>query len=202
MNRIEAKAGQWYRDLGTGQNFEVVMIYPKCGTIEVEYADGTLVEYAVENWEALNLVHASGPDDTGPLDLVAEAASQEDAPVTPHTRYTEAVEQPQRTGPQPGCWYRDLDTDRAFEVVKIYAACGSVEVEFSDGGMEEYAIEAWQRLRLMPCEDPEIAEAALEEDRPAEVQPDQIAELNPQDPLAMPQAQPSLANLLGTTTIH
>lgn len=195
MNRIEAKAGHWYRDLESGQNFEVVMVYPKCGTIEVEFADGTLVEYAMENWEALNLVHASGPDDSGPLDIVAETATEQDEYEIRKPGYA-ADHQPQRQGPQTGCWYRDLDSDRAFEVVKIYEACGSVEVEFSDGGMEEYAIEAWQRLRLIPCEDPEIAEEALEASK-TETDP-----LTTPDPLTIPQPQPSLANLLGTTTIH
>lgn len=196
MNRIEAKAGHWYRDLETGQNFEVVMIYSKCGTIEVEYSDGTLVEYAVENWEALKLLPASGPDDNGPLEVTPEAA-----PAQVNAEPAEALQREQQDapppGPQPGCWYRDLDSDRAFEVVKIYAACGSVEVEFSDGGMEEYAIEAWERLRIIPCEDPEHAE---EEEKSETLE--QIAELAQQEPIAIPQAQPSLAHLLGTSTIH
>lgn len=197
MNRIQAKVGQWFRDLASGQNFEVLMVYPKCGTIEVEYADGNLVELAVEQWEALNLVPASGPDDSGPLDLVDESAED------PEDQMTLAASpvkpgKPQNLGPQVGCWYRDLDTDRAFEVVKIYAACGSVEVEFSDGGMDEYAIEAWQRLRLTPCEDPDIAEEALEAE--GKLPPEE--ESKP-DEFSIPQAQQaSLAHLLGTTTIH
>lgn len=196
MNRIDAKAGQWYRDLASGQNFEVVMIYPKCGTIEVEYADGNLVEYAVECWEELNLVPASGPDDSGPLDLVAESATEQEQIEADAPRYAEE-QQPQRRGPQVGCWYRDLDTDRAFEVVKIYTACGSVEVEFSDGGMDEYAIEAWQRLRLTPCSDPELSE-----EEPELNAGESAAVIADADPLTASRTQPSLAHLLGTSTIH
>jgi len=60
---FEPVIGEWYR-MPEGTVFEVVAITEHDGTIDVQYADGTVGEYDTETWATLELVTAAPPDDS------------------------------------------------------------------------------------------------------------------------------------------
>ncbi|MFN2287775.1 MAG: DUF6763 family protein [Chromatocurvus sp.] len=55
--------GRWYRDLETGELFEVVARDDEAETAEVQYLDGEIAEYEAEVWAALALAPAAEPED-------------------------------------------------------------------------------------------------------------------------------------------
>lgn len=72
--------GEWYRVRG-GDLFEVVAIDDSDATVEVQYFDGTVEEFDLDDWEAQRangeIEDAEAPDDwTGSVDVDEE----EDAP--------------------------------------------------------------------------------------------------------------------------
>lgn len=60
---FEPVIGEWYK-MPEGTVFEVVAINEHDGTIDVQYADGTVGEYDVETWGTLELVTVAPPDDS------------------------------------------------------------------------------------------------------------------------------------------
>ena len=64
---FEPVIGEWYK-MPEGTVFEVVAINEHDGSIDVQYADGTIGEFDVETWAMLELVTVAPPDATGDYD--------------------------------------------------------------------------------------------------------------------------------------
>ena len=54
--------GEWYTDL-TEQLFEIVAYDDHSSTVEIQYVDGEVGEFDMENWYSLNLEVAAPPED-------------------------------------------------------------------------------------------------------------------------------------------
>ncbi len=69
--RLRPIIGEWYQDLETRKEFEVVAI--DSGTIEIQYYDGDLTEVDFENWQELLLQSIPAPEDwSGPFDEIED----------------------------------------------------------------------------------------------------------------------------------
>jgi hypothetical protein len=68
---INPEIGAWYELLGKGGEFKVVAINDDPPTIEVQYFDGDIEEFTLEEWYDLELTSAVEPEDyAGPYDNV------------------------------------------------------------------------------------------------------------------------------------
>lgn len=52
-------------------------------------------------------------------------------------------------------WYCHLDKGQRFWVVAIDEETQTVEVEYFDGNLDQYGLEDWYQMEIMPCEAPE-----------------------------------------------
>ena len=82
----EPTVGDWYR-LSGGQLFEVVAVDDEDGTVEIQYFDGTVEEWDLEDWDAQceerALETADPPEDwSGSVDV-----EPDDEGSTRHSRY-------------------------------------------------------------------------------------------------------------------
>ena len=82
----QPEVGEWYRLRG-GNSFEIVAIDDDDGTIEVQYFDGTVEEFDLDDWQAQRangeLEDAEAPEDwSGSVDVEGE----DEAP-TPNSGY-------------------------------------------------------------------------------------------------------------------
>jgi hypothetical protein len=80
------EVGKWYRT-EAGITLEVVAVDNEDGTIEVQYFDGTVEEFDLDDWEAQRangeLVEAEAPEDwSGSVDV-----DDEDQSPTPNSGY-------------------------------------------------------------------------------------------------------------------
>jgi len=64
--------------------------------------------------------------------------------------------------PEIGLWLRDRDTGAIFEIVAIDRTGGMVDVQYLDGTLGEYEIEAWEELPLEAVAAPEDWRDAFE----------------------------------------
>ena len=55
--------GTWFRDMETGQTFEIVAIDDRQNTIEVQFSDGDIDEFDIESWGRLNIIQTEAPED-------------------------------------------------------------------------------------------------------------------------------------------
>ena len=74
--RVHPDVGKWYR-AGGGEAFEVVALDEEDGTVEVQYYDGTVAEFELEDWKAQRtngeIEDAEEPEDwTGSVDVDGE----------------------------------------------------------------------------------------------------------------------------------
>ncbi len=70
-HRLRPEVGQWYGHLDKGQKFEVVAYDPDERVVEVQYFDGAVEEYELEEWFELDIEAVAEPENwTGPLDDV------------------------------------------------------------------------------------------------------------------------------------
>lgn len=63
--------------------------------------------------------------------------------------------------PSIGAWYQDLSAFQLFEVVAIDEQAQTVEIQYLDGSLGEFELEAWNHLHLAPAEAPEDPGPAL-----------------------------------------
>jgi len=61
--------------------------------------------------------------------------------------------------PNVGAWYQDSDTMQLFEIVATDEDSSTIEVQYLDGDIDEYDLEAWDQLHLLPAAAPEDANA-------------------------------------------
>ena len=62
--------------------------------------------------------------------------------------------------PTPGQWYQDAGTSDLFEVVAIDEKNATIEIQYSDGDLDEIELEAWGTASYLPAEAPEDGNAA------------------------------------------
>ena len=69
FGEIDPIVGNWYHHLETGQDFMVVDVNEKEGTVDIQYFDGDIEELEMEEWEEMDIEEIEPPEDwTGPLD--------------------------------------------------------------------------------------------------------------------------------------
>lgn len=66
--------------------------------------------------------------------------------------------------PVTGNWYRDNERDDEFEVTGLDESGGVVEIQWSDGTVEEMDLEAWYALDLELIEDEDWEEGDDEDE--------------------------------------
>lgn len=85
MSTQQPGIGDWYR-LSGGELFEVVAFDEADGTIEVQYFDGTVEEFDIEDWRAQRasgaIEEAEAPEDwSGSVDVEPEDGRAEADPI-------------------------------------------------------------------------------------------------------------------------
>ncbi len=69
MSEISPVVGSWYKR-ENGEIFEVVALDAADATVEIQYFDGTIEEFDLDEWEELELQAAEPPEDwTGSVDV-------------------------------------------------------------------------------------------------------------------------------------
>jgi hypothetical protein len=81
--------------------------------------------------------------------------------------------------PVIGGWYKDLQTGSLFEVVDWDPSSLTIEMQYLDGEVAEYDLDAWREMRLQHAEAPEDWRAAFELDDEDLLDPDMP--MHPQD---------------------
>ena len=68
----EPRIGDWYK-CPEQDSFEIVAVDNDDGTIEVQFFDGTIEEWDLETWAAMEISTAAAPEDwSGSLDITPE----------------------------------------------------------------------------------------------------------------------------------
>lgn len=69
MNELDPIIGNWYRNLESGDQFEVVALDDDAQTVEIQFFEGEVEELDMDSWESLVLEAIDPPEDwTGPFD--------------------------------------------------------------------------------------------------------------------------------------
>ena len=55
----------------------------------------------------------------------------------------------------PGQWYRDSASGDIFQIVSVDDDDGSIDIQYTDGALEETSFDDWIAKDLQPCEQPE-----------------------------------------------
>jgi hypothetical protein len=55
----------------------------------------------------------------------------------------------------PGQWYRDRESGDTFQVVGVDAQDRLLEIQYTDGALDEMSTDEWAAARLETCEQPE-----------------------------------------------
>ncbi|MBM68446.1 MAG: hypothetical protein CME43_03085 [Haliea sp.] len=81
---LNPTVGSWYRDIETGELFEVVALDEAARTVETQFLDGEVTEYDLEVWRMLQLQRAAAPEDwRTPFELDDEDGLDPDLPYHP-----------------------------------------------------------------------------------------------------------------------
>ncbi|MCU7881006.1 MAG: hypothetical protein KZQ66_20115 [Candidatus Thiodiazotropha sp. (ex Lucinoma aequizonata)] len=62
MNSPKIRIGGWFKTIN-GDNLKVVAFNADEGTVKVQFYDGTIEEYDLEDWEALEVKPIAPPED-------------------------------------------------------------------------------------------------------------------------------------------
>ena len=81
--------------------------------------------------------------------------------------------------PMVGTWYKDIQTHALFEIVDWDPASLLIEVQYLDGAVTEYDLDAWREMTLVEVEPPEDWRTAFELDDDDMLDPD--LPLHPED---------------------
>ena len=69
IGELDPVEGSWYHHLDMGQDFMVVDVNEREGTVDIQHFDGDIEELEMEEWEEMDLEEIEPPEDwTGPLD--------------------------------------------------------------------------------------------------------------------------------------
>lgn len=74
--------------------------------------------------------------------------------------------------PVVGAWYKDLQANALFEVVDWDPSCLTIEIQYLDGEVTEYELDAWREMLLERAEAPEDWRTAFELDDDDLLDPD------------------------------
>lgn len=55
----------------------------------------------------------------------------------------------------PGQWYQDRGSGDMFQIVSVDEDDGSIDVQHTDGSLEEGSVDDWATRRIEGCEQPE-----------------------------------------------
>ena len=92
LNQIlNPEVGEWYLDIESEEEFEIVAMDEAAGLIEVQYLNGELGQFDVEEWSELELSKIEAPED---WNAALEPVEEGDATYDP--------EQPVRRNSAPG----------------------------------------------------------------------------------------------------
>ena len=71
--KITPKVYNWYMDKEDGESFMVIYVDEDEGLIEVQYLDGDLAEFDLEEWGEMSIKKISQPEDwSGGMDEMEE----------------------------------------------------------------------------------------------------------------------------------
>ncbi len=59
----DPSVGEWYLDRVSQEEFKVVNVDEDFGTVEVQFLNGEIAEFAEEEWSARELAHVEPPED-------------------------------------------------------------------------------------------------------------------------------------------
>jgi hypothetical protein len=69
IGELDPIEGNWYHNLDKEQDFMVVDVSVREGTVDIQHFDGDIEELEMEEWEEMDLEETEPPEDwTGPLD--------------------------------------------------------------------------------------------------------------------------------------
>jgi hypothetical protein len=69
MNDIDPIIGNWYKNLETGTDFEVVAVDENAQTVEIQHFEGEVEEWELDLWYEMVLEAIEPPEDwSGPFD--------------------------------------------------------------------------------------------------------------------------------------
>jgi hypothetical protein len=69
MAKFQPSVGQWYKNMETGETFEVVALADDGMSIEIQYFEGEVAEFESDTWAELVLSLLPPPEDwSGPFD--------------------------------------------------------------------------------------------------------------------------------------
>ncbi|MCU7915785.1 MAG: hypothetical protein KZQ65_07755 [Candidatus Thiodiazotropha sp. (ex Gloverina cf. vestifex)] len=72
MSSARIRIGEWFKTID-GNNLEIVAHDPEEGVVEVQFYDGTVEEYDLEDWAALQVKPIAPPEDwSGSYDLTRD----------------------------------------------------------------------------------------------------------------------------------
>ncbi len=74
--------------------------------------------------------------------------------------------------PEIGHWYQELGSRQVFEIVALDRDEGTVQIQYLDGEIADYDLEAWGELALVTAAAPEDWRTAFELDDDVEMDPD------------------------------
>lgn len=63
MATIRPQVGCWYKEIESGQLFEVVAVDDDSDSVEAQLIDGELSQYDMDSWDLLNLDIVEEPED-------------------------------------------------------------------------------------------------------------------------------------------
>ena len=95
--------------------------------------------------------------------------------------------------PHVGSWYKEIGAEQIFEVVAYDNRAQTIEVQLLAGEVDEYDLESWAEMELVPVEEPEDWRNPYEIDREDFTEPEQALQpLDWDDPLE--QVEPDQVN--------
>lgn len=74
--------------------------------------------------------------------------------------------------PEIGRWYQELGSRQVFEIVALDREEGTVQIQYLDGEIADYDLEAWGELTLVGAAAPEDWRTAFELDDDVAMDPD------------------------------
>ncbi len=79
MSDVDPIIGNWYRNLETGNDFEVVAVDEDEQTIEIQYSEGEVEELELDAWYELPIEAIEAPEDwSGPFDEMDDEPGYDD----------------------------------------------------------------------------------------------------------------------------
>jgi hypothetical protein len=84
MNNPLPEVSAWYKDVMSGNLFEVVAYDEQNGTVQYQHVDGEVGEFDANSWQELSLIPAQPPEDwQTPFEINDESSSYSDHAIVP-----------------------------------------------------------------------------------------------------------------------